>query len=340
MNYTGLGRFNRYKTDRPLMDQEREDRLDRGKRSGFEPQDALTTIRVNSTYLEMVDRWYAQKGMAVWFGLLIMLPFFWIVALTIFEIFRKNEVGAWLAGGVIIVLFSFIICIGLYGFRLEAFRWTHYPIRLNRRTRQVHLFRQDGTVLTTPWDELFLCIGSSKPPLAGEEIDVRAHVLDVDGETVRQTFTAGFVFLGGTTATMQLWEFMRRYMEADDGVKDCHDRLKYCMPVHDRREGMVFGLVRTFASFGAWPPLQLLFSPFFALTTIGRWIAMFTSKVPQWPADVEAACAIAADDPYRKDWRDNVRLGFWDLWWPLICFVVGAVAVGWGVMWLVEKLAA
>src|SRR3546814_785974 len=215
MNYTGLGRFNRYKTDRPLMDQEREDRLDRGKRSGFEPQDALTTIRVNSTYLEMVDRWYAQKGIAVWLGLLGVIPIaIWIGAMVV-GIYHRGEVGGWIFL-IFMLLLTVPLLLGfLYGFRLEAFRWTHYPIRLNRKTRQVHLFRQDGTVLTTPWDELFLCIGSSKPPLAGEEIDVRAHVLDVDGETVRQTFTAGFVFLGGTTATMQLWEFMRRYMEAD-----------------------------------------------------------------------------------------------------------------------------
>ena len=96
MNYTGLGRFNRYKTDRPLMDQEREDRLYRGKRSGFEPQDALTTIRVNSTYLEMVDRWYAQKGIAVWLGLLGVIPIaIWIMAMVA-GIYRRGEIGGWI----------------------------------------------------------------------------------------------------------------------------------------------------------------------------------------------------------------------------------------------------
>ena len=339
MNYTGLGRFNRYKTDRPLMDQEREDRLDRGKRSGFEPQDALTTIRVNSTYLEMVDRWYAQKGIAVWLGLLGVIPIaIWIMAMVA-GIYRRGEIGGWIFMAFMLLLTVPLLLGFLYGFRLEAFRWTHYPIRLNRKTRQVHVFRQDGTVLTAPWDELFLCIGSSKPPLAGEETDVRAHVLDEDGQTVRETHTLGYAYLRGQAATGCQWEFMRRYMEEPDFVGVAHEHVELANPVHDRREGFVFGVMRSFGIASKFPPLQIVMSPVLTLNALGRWIAMVTSKIPQWPADVEAACAIAADDPYRKDWRDNARLGFWDLWWPLICFVIGAIAVGWGVMWLVEKLA-
>src|SRR5690606_33940011 len=148
-------------------------------RSAFQPSDALTTIRINSTYLEVVDRWYALKGVAVWLALLIMLPFSWIMVLIFGVILEKNELGAWLTGLFALAMFSAIVAAAfVLGFRLEAFRWTHYPIRLNRKTRQVHVFRQDGTVLTAPWDELFLHVGHSNPPMAGEELDVRAHVLD------------------------------------------------------------------------------------------------------------------------------------------------------------------
>ena len=34
---------------------------------------------------------------------------------------------------------------------------------------------------------------------------------------------------------------------------------------------------------------------------LGRWIAMRTSKVPVWPADVEATCAIDSGDPFAID---------------------------------------
>ena len=139
---------------------------------------------------------------------------------------------------------------------------------------------------------------------------------------------------------MELVVRMRRYMEEPDFVAVAYKHVELANPVHDRREGFVFGVMRSFGIASKFPPLQIVMSPVLTLNAIGRWIAMVTSKIPQWPADVEAACAVADDDPYRKDSRDNVRLGFWDLWWPLICFVIGTIAVGWGIMWLVEKLAA
>lgn len=340
MNYTGLGYANRYKVNRPLTEQERREQLDLGQRSGFEPADALTTIRINSTYLEVVDRWYALKGTAVWMALLIMLPFSWIAMQALGFMINKNEAGAWFSGALGVVVFGGGVAAAFFlGFRLEAFRWTHYPIRLNRKTRQVHVFRQDGSVLTTPWDSLFLHVGHSSPPMAGEELDVRAHVLDADGETVRETFTPGFVFLGPDTAVMTQWEFLRRYMEEPDYLPEAHRHVEIANPIHDRREGFAHGVMRCFGLGARYPLLQLLLSPILALNSLGRWIAMVTSKVPQWPAEVEAACRIEPDDPYRKDWRNNIKLGFWELWWPMICFTIGLVLVVWGAISFARVLA-
>lgn len=38
---------------------------------------------------------------------------------------------------------------------------------------------------------------------------------------------------------------------------------------------------------------------------LARWLAMRTSKVPRWPAEVEAASPIEPNDPYIKDARSN-----------------------------------
>jgi hypothetical protein len=112
-------------------------------------------------------------------------------------------------------------------------------------------------------------------------------------------------------------------MEEPNGVEQAYNQIELCMPVHDRREGLAFGLIRTFAPGAKWPIAQLIFSPLSVLFTVGRWVAMYTSKIPSWPADVEAACSVEAGDPYKKDWRDNGRYDFWELGWPAICFVIG-----------------
>ncbi|KIQ96827.1 hypothetical protein TI01_1686 [Lysobacter sp. A03] len=166
--------------------------------------------------------------------------------------------------------------------------------------------------------------------------DVRAHVLADDGETVVDTFTLAYAYLGEESGLMRLWEYIRRYMEAPDGPAQSYNTTEMCMPINGRKEGVVFSLVRTFALMVKWPALQLLASPLWALTTWGRWFAMATCKVPVWPAEIEAACQPDPDDPYGKDWRSNGRYDFLEFGWPAICLAVGSLVVLAGIVWLGE----
>ncbi|PJK01118.1 hypothetical protein CO641_04155 [Lysobacteraceae bacterium NML91-0213] len=308
-----------------------------GEQASAEPADVSSVIKLNSTYLELVDRWYPVRGFAAWQGAMILLlglvPFIAFLSLAI----EDGDAGGWvfflLTGSVL----SFFIWAGWKGMRFDIFRMTHYPIRLNRKTRQVHVTRPFDTVLTVSWDELFICVHENDLPLFGRSIDVRAHVLASDRETVLDTFTLAYSWLGGKDVLMMLWEYIRRYMEEQDGVESNYYATGICVPVDGRREGFVYGLVRTFvpypkeiAPYANWAILQLLFSPIWALTTLGRWLAMSTSKVPVWPAEVEAVCRMDPDDPYGKDWRSNGRYDFDESGWPAVCFVVGLAGLAAG----------
>ncbi len=224
--------------------------------------------------------------------------------------------------------------------RFDIFRMTHYPIRLNRKTRQVHVTRPGDTVLTVPWDALFLCMRENNLPLFGKSVDVRAHVLAGDGKTVIDTFTLVYYEFRDKEKLLQFWEYIRRYMQEPDGVEQCdrEEAVTLRLPVDGRREGLAFGIVRTFAMAANQPVAQLIGSPIAALTILGRWLAMSTSKVPVWPAEVDAACQVDPDDPHRKDWRSNGKYDFYELGWPMICFVVGLAAVVAGLWWLLSVL--
>lgn len=87
MDYTGLdfGKL-RYPVNRPLHDEERKKKLDVSRSIDVDPNDFLSVIKLNSTYLEVMDRWYAGKGFNVWLGLagaLALFPtaiyFYWAV---------------------------------------------------------------------------------------------------------------------------------------------------------------------------------------------------------------------------------------------------------------------
>lgn len=343
MDYTGLGKFNRFKVDRPLTDDEITSRFNQKQSSSSEPNHYLSVIRVNSTCLELVDRWYPGKGFSSWVGafgmalVLALLAFFFRLVFFDEDFLKSGETGVrWF---VLLVLFPLGLAAlagALYGFLLENFRYTHYPMLLNRRTRKVHVFRQDATVLTANWDDLFVTLAESSVPLLGKTHDVRAHVLAEDGITVKESFSLGYTWPEKPDSMHRMWEFIRRYMEEPDGVRKTHDQVEFCLPIHDRKEGFAFGVMRTFAPGGHWPILQLLFCMPFSLNALGRWVAMSSSKIPRWPADVEADNAVAADDPYRKDWHKNPAPNFQEKGWPIICCLVGWAAITYVIWWLIS----
>ena len=95
MDYTGLGRFIRYKVNRPLTDDERAGELKLDRQASAEPQDWLSVIKLNSTYLELVDRWYPVKGWWTWMGTMIAIPCVGFVVALALIAFERNELAGW-----------------------------------------------------------------------------------------------------------------------------------------------------------------------------------------------------------------------------------------------------
>ncbi|WP_422824361.1 DUF6708 domain-containing protein [Xenorhabdus bharatensis] len=58
-------------------------------------------------------------------------------------------------GGIFSIIFIFGIWFCLSITLKEWFRKTHYPIRFNRKTKMVHVYQVDGTILSAPWSKIF-----------------------------------------------------------------------------------------------------------------------------------------------------------------------------------------
>lgn len=324
MNLTGLGP-NAYSVNREVAEGERSERLYPKRSVSDTPKDNLGVIEISSTYLETTDRWYAGKGFMAIFGLAFIAIGSVFIPMIIGVAQGKPvlTLGDW--GFILFALATLLgfAALGVYLMRYDAFRLTHYPIRYNRKSRMVYAFRPDGTVIEAPWDSLFFFRGHAHVPMFGDTWDIRAHVLADDGKTVVDTFTLAYSEYGKKHSPLFTWEYIRRYMEAPDGVRQCYDHTIFCNPVKGRREGLYYGIVRGFLLSSGWPVLQALLSPVTAPLTLGRLIAMCTNRVPQWPAHIEAACTVEPDDPYRKDWRNNGRLPF--MWgaYSVLMFLIG-----------------
>lgn len=331
MDFAGrdIGKL-RYTVNRPLTAEERASRYDQKVPSSAPPMDFLSVIKFNGSYMDLVDRWYPITGFSVWLGFAVAFAALLGGTVSVSAFFLAPESAErsalWFLLLVITPMALALVFAGVLIVRTESWRWTHYPMRLNRKTRQVHVFRQNGTVLTVPWDELYIVRGEAQSPLAGTTYDLRAHVLEADGQTVRESFTLGYSFPGKEDSMDKFWAFLQPYMEAPDGVERTHKHLRggLLMPLDGRKEGWRWSIVRTFAPGWPYPWTMVLLCIPLGLNAAGRMFAMWTSKQPAWPPEVEQTSQVDPADPYILSWRDNGQMGWWEFYLPLICTILGA----------------
>ena len=299
----GMGLIWKFKVNRELTRPERRDHLPVDKASCASPGSQMSVIRMNSTWLECVDKFYFGKGEITGggiFGMIIMggfmiLPVHWMF--FDFPVASEHERSELLLGSIAILamVLPTMLLVWFTYLGKEVFRYTHYPIRFNRKTRMVHVFRLDGTVMSESWDKLYFTLG------VGEELnkqrEVRAHRLSEDGkETVLETFA--LPTLNSQDHPRAQWEFVRRYMET--GPAEVLPLIDHVLDGHfGRNESFGHGYKMIAADAGKF--ITIVFLPMSLLYAIGRWIAMRTCKQPVWPAEVEAESAIDPDDPYLVD---------------------------------------
>ena len=289
------GLYQKYWVNRPLTKDEIKDHLSLSEPSRAEPSHRWSVIKMNSTFLECTDKFYEEKGYSIICFSLIFYIFFLMDPDPLFFIkmmWTFIQAGWFCIFAVLLNSFIFLaICWMVYR---EA-RYTHCPIRFNRRTRKVHVFRRNGTAMTEDWDKLYFTLATH----GVLDTEVRAHRLAEDGETVLETFALPWHRSRSSHDFYSQWEFVRRYME--EGPKELAERLEIVMPIANRRETLTHGFSRYFYIMEGNPFYSLLWLPVTFVVSVFRWIVMHVAKIPVWPPEVEADCRIAPDDPLVLD---------------------------------------
>lgn len=303
MDFAGL--IGKFRTNRPLTEQERQAQLHQKQRLNVQPDDQLSIIEMNSTYLESVDKWYGSKGTitAVTLTIIIMFSLSYVgllhTAMTREPIPGRdnNDAGLLIFAA---LLFSPLLAAAAWALLKDSFSFTHYPLRFDRKSRMVHVLRKNGTVLSTPWNTVFFTLGQVDQVY--KFWNILGHVMADDKKTVIETFSLG-ASATGTPEELDIlrahWEFIRRYME--DGPESVMDRVQICLPIKHHHETIGFGMRRLLASgtgLNTLSPAMGLSTVMAVLTLPFRVFAMRTSKIPRWPANIEAASPVSDHDPF------------------------------------------
>lgn len=303
------GMVGAYKVNRPLNDSEKQHRFDVNKPCSQKPHYELSLIKLNSTFVECVDKWYSMRGFVAMGGSVIFLLFCTAMIYGVVALTQRHPFDFVLAGLLLATLG--LIAFALHLLTRDAFTYTHYPIRFNRKNRQVYVFRRDGTVLKAGWKDI--CWTIYGQGVAANEGYVMGHILSDDKKTIKESFALSKVTTAndyGIQGLKDHFEFFRRYME--EGPAQVLEAIKpvplIMLPgIYKTRETWAFGWERLTLNLNGLALFQLLFQVFILPMSLFRWFAMRTSKIPQWPQWVEDECPIDPDDLWIRDERHAAK---------------------------------
>ncbi|WP_273827927.1 DUF6708 domain-containing protein [Providencia rettgeri] len=316
MDYYGL--FPQFKMNRSLNESEITGKLEQTVRLDFETEHLMPDLKViemNSSYLEMTDKFYASKGLLSFIGLFGAIACLGAFFLIVIDKIMKSYYLQW--SGMLFIVFIAVTFIPmglwmLFLLKKEWFAWTHYPIRFDRKNQLVHATRINGSVFTVPWQTVFFTTGLNHRKDIGKDYYISGHVLADDGITVLDTFCLPAT--NGNVAELKThWEFVRRYME--EGPEGMKSRIPFCLPIANKKESCGFTFFYSMTKYNGLPLLFLpIIVPFELFYSFSRYMAMLTSQRPVWSAEIQALCRVDDNDPYRLDASMNPK----DLWVTLL----------------------
>lgn len=305
--YTGWLR--KFKVNREMEPRERYATLPRTPAG--RSNERLCVIRLNSTYLDVIDRRFRLRGMAATTVCLLVsvglaLWGVWLLAVWMPKIFDNRAVDWFLVAEVLVLMVGQLPLLWYFIFGRDFFTYTYYPIRFNRRTRMVHAYTEGGpdAVISVPWEDAHFHFGDGK----GEKFlrDIRCHVLE--GGVIRHTFAVGHYF-DDEDKVREIWEFIRRYMdEGPQAVLDAPAKPQVNLSVADTWKNCYATVMISLGE--ALLPLRVVLMPVLLPMVACRWLVLKSSRHPVWPQRIVDESAVDAEDPHR--WPEPEYIGQFD----------------------------
>ncbi|MCA4823751.1 MAG: hypothetical protein KJJ56_10150 [Serratia rubidaea] len=148
--------------------------------------DDAAVIHFSSGYMEIVDKWYSIKGFLTVVALSMLLLFGFGVLYIPYNMFKHfflqhdYDVGFYVIGVIAFVVSSVITLICYLMLRVECFRWTHYPVRFDRKTGWCMYFLSTVRCTAHPGTRFFL------PPVTALNISMRNESITIYAGTCWQ----------------------------------------------------------------------------------------------------------------------------------------------------------
>ncbi|WP_232439073.1 DUF6708 domain-containing protein [Burkholderia ubonensis] len=319
-------------------EQFKKTRLDQRQCSSNEPCTLGGVIEFNETYMDVVDWSYQKVGPFEVILTFLLLAFPYGVARIAWIFFSDPWPDDVYVGGLLATIF--VIALGMLHviwFGCVAFNvftgFTHYPVRLDRKNKMVHVFRRNGAggVSSYRWRDItFGMRGGGALQRSFAAGAMHGYVRCPDGSY--DYFRLGVIWPTDEGMRGQ-WEYYRRYMEEGP---DTLPEPEILLPIERKRESFRMGAQLCW--FWAGPMLgpAIFLAPLTVPGSLLRWFIMHvTRRLPRWPQHVVDACPISPDDKYAFKPAQSLNVSL-DLAFIVTASVLAldATLIYWFVSWL------
>ncbi|WP_244140569.1 DUF6708 domain-containing protein [Burkholderia sp. BCC1047] len=211
--------------------------------------------------------------------------------------------------------------------------YTHYPVRLDRKSQMVHVFRHNGEggVSSYRWRDItFGMIGGGALQRGYVQGVTAGYVRRPDGSY--DYFRLGVMWPTEEGMCGQ-WEYFRRYMEEGP---DSLPEPEILLPIENKRESFRMGAQLCWFLAGPMLGPAIFLAPLTVPGSLLRWFIMnVTRRLPRWPQHIVDACPISPDDKYAHKPAKSLDVSL-DLAFFVTAGVLAldAVLIWWFVDWL------
>jgi len=221
------------------------------------------------------------------------------------------------------LIFCFIfLAFLLKSLMFDAFRLTQYAVRVNRKSQCIYIFRHNKTCVKWSWENVRCTIVSStgqERALNGAMASMWVNLIDKDSNEIIDSAPIASDSLNRRELLERLLLEISDFMDYKNNLNSVD--LDFCSPGSTRREGLKFGIIHAFSVIHT-AALKLIGSPIISAIVLGRWFAIYTSKLPKWSDEAKSDCKLEGGE-MSMDWSNNKVDDFWIGAWPVICFFVG-----------------
>lgn len=315
-----------------------------------DPDGGRSVYEMNDTYIELRTPFDEKRGMVTAGALSFLaapvgvgLPMMWDMCRGMLSGFHHVDALPLEPSDYATYIFVIVLIVSTVGaafyfgwkyWRLEAFVQRRLLVRFNRKTRKVYVHRPGyaGGVVALDWEE---CLSTERDPSKLKPRNrpdsamplILAWPPDRTGHNLMEMIYIG-CWPRRVRESLQLWEFIRRYMEEGPESVPRPKRLGR-FPWPWKSVSAALSLIWPLLSGGSlrWTvPLVVLISPAIAIFATAQWVALLTCWEPVWPKAIRQACEDGAW-PWLRDWL--IDLGAWAMLAALVWAVLrGVYGVG------------